>query len=141
MEAQTAVLAMAGTQSENLASETAEMHEAAGAVDTAFQRQTNTLNYTIQTVKNLGKNFLTQIGTNILPYVNDLAKAALPKAQSALEQTTPRHRRSDRTRRAAEAWTRSLLPQCSTSTDQPHRNRPKRRGKSVLRSSSACISK
>ena len=85
VEAQTAVLAMAGTQSENLASKTAEMYEAAGAADTAFQRQTNTLKYTVQTVKNLGKNFLTQIGTNILPYVNDLAKAALPKVQNALE--------------------------------------------------------
>lgn len=85
VEAQTAVLAMAGTQSENLASKTAEMYEAAGAADTAFQRQTNTLKYTVQTVKNLGKNFLTQIGTNILPYVNDLAEAALPKVQNALE--------------------------------------------------------
>lgn len=87
VEAQTAVLAMAGTQSENLASKTAEMYEAAGAADTAFQRQTNTLKYTVQTVKNLGKNFLTQIGSNILPYVNDLAKAALPKVQNALEAT------------------------------------------------------
>ncbi len=85
VEAQTAVLAMAGTQSENLASKTAEMYEAAGAADTAFQRQTNTLKYTIQTVKNLGQNFLTQIGTNILPYVNNLAEAALPKVQNALE--------------------------------------------------------
>lgn len=85
VEAQNAVMAMAGTQSENLASKTAEMYEAAGAADTAFQRQTNTLKYTVQTVKNLGKNFLTQIGTNILPYVNDLAEAALPKVQNALE--------------------------------------------------------
>ena len=78
VEAQTAVLSMAGTQSENLASKTAEMYEAAG---------TNTLKYTVQTVKNLGKNFLTQIGSNILPYVNDLAEAALPKVQNALEAT------------------------------------------------------
>lgn len=85
VEAQTAVLAMAGTQSENLTSKTAEMYEAAGAADTAFQRQTNTLKYTVQTVKNLGENFLTQIGTNILPYVNDLAEAALPKVQNALK--------------------------------------------------------
>ena len=85
VEAQTAVLAMAGTQSENLASKTAEMYEAAGAADTAFQRQTATMQYTIQTIKNMGKNFLTQIGTKILPYVNNLAEAAMPKVQSALE--------------------------------------------------------
>ncbi len=85
VEAQTAVLAMAGTQSANLASKTAEMYEAAGAADIAFQRQTGTMKYTIQTIKNMGKNFLTQIGTNILPYVNNLAETALPKVQSALE--------------------------------------------------------
>ncbi len=85
VEAQTAVLAMAGTQSENLAMKTAEMYEAAGAADTAFQRQTKNLKYTIQTVKNLGQNFLTQLGTNILPYVSDLAEKAVPKVQRALE--------------------------------------------------------
>lgn len=84
-EALNLALGLTGDLSEQLASKTAEMYEAAGAADTAFQRQTNTLKYTIQTVKNLGKNFLTQIGTNILPYVNNLAKAALPKVQNALE--------------------------------------------------------
>lgn len=85
VEAQTAVLAMAGAQSENLAGKTAEMYEAVGAADTAFQRQTNNMKYTIQTVKNLGKNFLIQLGTNMLPYVNDLAESAIPKVQKALE--------------------------------------------------------
>ena len=85
VEAQTAVLAMAGTQSENLAMKTAEMYEATGAADTAFRRQTKNLKYTIQTVKNLGQNFLTQIGTEILPYVNEFADKAVPKVQRALE--------------------------------------------------------
>ena len=85
VEAQTAVLAMAGTQSENLASKTAEMYEAVGAADTAFQRQTKNLKYTIQMVKNLGQNFLTQIGTKVLPYVSDFAEKAVPKVQKALE--------------------------------------------------------
>ncbi len=85
VEAQTAVLAMAGTQSENLASKTAEMYTAAGAADTAFQRQTNSMKYTAQAIKNLGKNFLTQIGTYMLPYVNELAEKAIPKIQAALE--------------------------------------------------------
>ena len=85
VEAQTAVLAMAGTQSENLAMKTAEMYEATGAADTAFRRQTATMQYTIQTIKNMGKNFLTQLGNNILPYVNDLAERAVPKVQKVLE--------------------------------------------------------
>lgn len=62
VEAQTAVLAMAGTQSENLTQKTAEMYQAAGAAETAFQRQTDTMQYTIQTIKNMGANFLTEIG-------------------------------------------------------------------------------
>lgn len=85
VEAQTAVLAMAGTQSENLASKTAEMYEAAGAADTAFERQTDTLAYDAQMIKNLGANFLTQMGTNILPYVREFAEAAIPAATEALE--------------------------------------------------------
>lgn len=85
VEAQTAVLAMAGTQSENLTNKTAEMYRATGAADVAFQRQTDTMQYTIQMIKNLGANFLTEIGTHMLPYVRDLAEAALPQVQSALE--------------------------------------------------------
>ena len=86
VEAQTAVLAMAGTQADNLTSKTAEMYEATGAANTAFERQTNTLAYDIQMVKNLGANFLTQLGTNILPYVREFAEAALPVVSAALDQ-------------------------------------------------------
>lgn len=86
VEAQTAVLAMAGNQAENLTSKTAEMYEATGAANTAFERQTNTLAYDIQMIKTLGANFLTQLGTNILPYVREFAEAALPVVSEALEK-------------------------------------------------------
>ena len=86
VEAQTAVLAMAGNQSENLASKTAEMYEAVGAANAAFEKQTDTLAYDIQMIKNLGANFLVQLGTNILPYVRELAEAALPLVTTALER-------------------------------------------------------
>lgn len=86
VEAQTAVLAMAGNQAENLTSKTAEMYEATGAANTAFERQTNTLAYDIKMIKNLGANFLTQMGTNILPYVREFAEAALPVVSEALEK-------------------------------------------------------
>lgn len=86
VEAQTAVLAMAGNQSENLASKTAEMYEAVGAANAAFEKQTDTLAYDIQMIKNLGANFLTQLSTNILPYVRELAEAALPLVTTALER-------------------------------------------------------
>lgn len=86
VEAQTAVLAMAGNQAENLTSKTAEMYEATGAANTAFERQTNSLKYDIQMIKNLGANFLTQLGTNILPYVREFAEATLPVVSEALEK-------------------------------------------------------
>ena len=60
------------------------MYEATGAANTAFERQTDTLAYDIQMIKNLGANFLTELGTNILPYVRELAEAALPVVQEAL---------------------------------------------------------
>lgn len=84
-EAQTAVLAMCGAQSENLTNKTAEMYTATGAANTAFEKQTDTLDYDIQMIKNLGANFLTEIGTKIIPYVKDLADAVLPRVQSGLE--------------------------------------------------------
>ena len=57
IEAQTAVLAMAGTQAENLTSKTAEMYEATGAANTAFERQTDTLAYDIQMIKTWAQTF------------------------------------------------------------------------------------
>lgn len=93
VEAQTAVLAMAGAQSENLASKTAEMYTAAGAADTAFQRQTKSLEYTLQAVKNLGSNMLTKAGTEILPYAQEgltyLAENVLPSVSERLEEIIP----------------------------------------------------
>lgn len=38
------------------------MYEATGAANTAFERQTNTLAYDIQMVKNLGRQFLDAAG-------------------------------------------------------------------------------
>ena len=84
--AKTAVLSLAGSQAENFTSKTAEMYEATGAANTAFERQTNTLKYDIKMIKNLGANFLTQLGTNILPYVREFAEAALPVVSEALEK-------------------------------------------------------
>lgn len=84
VEAQTAVLAMAGNQAENLTQKTAEMYEATGAADVAFAAQTDNLNYLISSMKNLGSNFLTEAGMKILPYIKDLAEKALPVLQEWL---------------------------------------------------------
>lgn len=84
VEAQTAVLSLAGTQADNFTSKTAEMYQATGAADTAFQRQTDNLNYDIQAIKTLGANFLIQIGRKVLPYVRELAEKALPVLQEKI---------------------------------------------------------
>lgn len=89
VEAQTAILALSGAQADNFAKKTAEMYEATGATETAFARQTDTLEYTVQCIKNLGKNFMTSIGRIILPVVKDIAQKLLPVVQDGLEHIQP----------------------------------------------------
>lgn len=86
VEAQTAVLAMAGNQAENLTSKTAEMYEATGAANTAFERQTNTLKYDIKMIKNLGRQFLDAAGHQHSAVCAEFAEAALPVVSEALEK-------------------------------------------------------
>lgn len=89
VEAQTAILALAGAQSEDFANKTAAMYEAAGATDNAFATQTDTLEYTIQAIKNLGANFKTSVGQAILPVVKDVAQKLLPVISTALSNLQP----------------------------------------------------
>lgn len=89
VEAQTAILALAGAQSEDFTSKTAAMYEAAGATDRAFETQTDTLEYTIQAIKNLGANFKTSVGQTILPIVKDVAQKILPVIQTGLDNLQP----------------------------------------------------
>lgn len=90
VEAQTAILALAGAQSEDFTKKTAEMYDAAGATDRAFATQTDTLEYTIKSIKNLGSNFMTSVGQEILPYAKDAAQKALPEIQNAVETLAPK---------------------------------------------------
>lgn len=89
VEAQTAVLALAGSQAQNLTDKTKAMYEATGATDKAFQTQTDTLEYTMQIIKNLGQNFMTEVGRKILPTVKDLAQKALPLIMEGLDKISP----------------------------------------------------
>lgn len=89
VEAQTAVLALCGAQADNLTSKTQAMYEANGIAGQAFDTQTASLEYTMQRMKNLGTNFLTSVGTKLLPIVADFAEKMLPKVQSALDNILP----------------------------------------------------
>ena len=90
VEAQTAILALAGAQSEDLTEKTKAMYEATGAADAAFATRTDTLQYTIEVIKNLGKNFVLNVGRSILPTIHELADKALPKIETFLEVATPK---------------------------------------------------
>ena len=86
VEAKNAVLAMAGAQAGSLAEKTAEMYKATGAANKAFDAQTNSLEYDIQMIKNLGANFKTQVGQTMLPVVRDVVSSALPLITKGFEK-------------------------------------------------------
>lgn len=89
VEAQTAILSLAGSQSDNLTEKTKAMYEATGATDRAFGTATDTLEHTIKTLKNLGANFTTAVGRKILPVVKDVAQKALPAITEGLDNLEP----------------------------------------------------
>lgn len=62
-----------------------KMRSSAGATDSAYGTMTNTLSHQIQTIKNLGQNFLTSIGQKILPTVSTMAQSAIPLISKALD--------------------------------------------------------
>lgn len=89
VEAQTAILALAGAQSEDLTEKTLAMYEATGAMESAYGTRTDTLEHTVEVIKNLGKNFVTSIGMKILPTVKSVAEKLLPAIQTGLEKLEP----------------------------------------------------
>ena len=89
VEAQTAILALAGAQSEDLTNKTLAMYDAQNATENAFETQTDTLENTIQVIKNLGKNFMTSIGRKILPVVKSVAEQLLPAIETGLDNIMP----------------------------------------------------
>lgn len=89
VEAQTAILALAGAQSEDLTTKTKAMYDAQNATQEAFDMQTDTLEHTIEVIKNLSKNFMTSIGRKILPTVKLVAERVLPAVEKGLDNIMP----------------------------------------------------
>lgn len=89
VEAQTAILSLCGAQAENLTNKTDAMRNATNATNTAFETQTDTLQYNLQKLKNLGQNFMTEVGQKILPHVASLAEKALPMVTQAIDNIMP----------------------------------------------------
>ena len=84
VEAKTAVLALAGSQSENLKEKTEAMYKASGAASDAFSDQTNNLATQWSDTVNIFENAKTSIGIKLLPLINDLASRALPYVEQGI---------------------------------------------------------
>lgn len=73
VEAQTAVLALAGTQADNFTEKTKQMYEATGAAQQAYETATNSTEAKMAKAKNSIANLGIVLGQNLLPIVGDLA--------------------------------------------------------------------
>lgn len=83
------VLGLTGDLSDALTTKTQAMYEATGMTEEAFGKQTNTLEYMVSSIKNVGNNFLTSIGMKILPVVQDVASKLLPAITTGLDNISP----------------------------------------------------
>ncbi len=89
-EAAVLATALTGDLSDAWAEKTAAMSaDALGQTDSAFQKQAATYEYTVQMLKNLGQNALTEIGQKLLPYLTDLGQKLLPKVTDAIDKFLP----------------------------------------------------
>jgi TP901 family phage tail tape measure protein len=77
--------AMTGDLSGALTDKTAAMGKADGATDAAFARQTQTFEYSLQMLKNMGNNALTELGQKLLPYLTQLGTDLLPVVSSSID--------------------------------------------------------
>ena len=89
VEAKNAVLALTGAQAKNFTEKTKAMYEATGMTDLAFARQTDTFEYSVKMIKNLGTNFMTEVGQKLLPYVRVFAEDALPLITDSIDKLLP----------------------------------------------------
>ena len=89
VEAQTALLALAGGQADNFVSKCEAMENALGSTDKAFETQSDSLQVIQDKIKNLAKNFTTNVGRKILPYVKSMAEKLLPKVEKGLDNLMP----------------------------------------------------
>ncbi|MDO5574437.1 MAG: phage tail tape measure protein [bacterium] len=83
------VLSLTGDLSGALTKKTKAMYQASGATEKAFKTQTDTLEYQLNSIKNLGKNFMTDVGQEMLPMVKEIAEKVLPAISSGMKSLKP----------------------------------------------------
>ena len=74
VEAQTAILSLAGEQADNFRNKTAQMYEAGGAAQSAFEKATNTTAAKIERAKTALSNLGIVMADTFLPYVTTAAE-------------------------------------------------------------------
>lgn len=74
VEAQTAVLSLAGEQADNFRNKTTQMYEAGGAAQSAFEKATNTMAAKIERAKTALSNLGLVLADTFLPYVSTAAE-------------------------------------------------------------------
>ena len=89
VEAQTAVLALAGSQTENWVQKTEAMAGAANATSNAFDKQTNNLQGKLDKMKQVFETFKIRVGNILIPIVTNIVDKAIPKIEKAFDTLMP----------------------------------------------------
>lgn len=89
VEAQTAILALAGAQTENWVQKTEAMAGAADATSKAFEVATNNYKGKLDKMKQVFETFKIKVGNILLPIVTNIVDKAIPKIEAAFEALKP----------------------------------------------------
>ena len=89
VEAQTAVLALAGSQTENWVQKTEAMAGAANATSNAFDKQTDNLQGKLDRMKQVFETFKIKVGNILIPIVSNIVENAIPKIENAFDSLMP----------------------------------------------------
>ena len=89
VEAQTAVLALAGSQTENWVQKTEAMAGAANATSNAFDKQTDNLQGKLDRMKQVFETFKIKVGNILIPIVSNIVENAIPKIEAAFDTLMP----------------------------------------------------
>ena len=89
VEAQTAILALAGSQTENWVQKTEAMAGAADATSKAFDKSTDNLQGKLDKMKQVFETFKIRVGNILIPIVTNIVDKAIPKIEKAFDTLMP----------------------------------------------------
>ena len=89
VEAQTAVLALAGSQTKNWVQKTEAMAGAADATSNAFDKSTDNLQGKLDKMKQVFETFKIRVGNILIPIVTNIVDKAIPKIEKAFDTLMP----------------------------------------------------